>query len=186
MPMPVKITETEFPGVLFIETGCFRDERGFFSETYSESIWREAGFAECFVQDNLSLSLIGTMRGLHYQLEPHGMGKLVRAVKGAVYDVGVDLRTGSPTYGRHVAATLREGDNRWLWLPAGFAHGFVAIEDNTLVYYKCNAMHCPESERAIRYNDPVLGIAWPVEPSIVSKKDAAAPLFADAESNFAL
>ncbi len=185
MPMPIKIQETDFPGVLFIETGCFHDERGFFSETYSAVIWREAGFAERFVQDNLSLSVKGTMRGLHYQLEPHGMGKLVRAIKGAVYDVGVDLRRGSPTFGRHFAATLKEGDNRWLWLPSGFAHGFVALEDDTMVYYKCSGMHAPEAERALRYNDPALGIAWPLAPTVVSNKDAQAPLFADAEYNFA-
>ena len=184
MPMPIKIVETDFPGVLIVETASFHDERGFFSETYSESIWRDAGFAQRFVQDNLSMSIKGTVRGLHYQLHPNAMGKLVRAVKGAVYDVGVDLRTGSPTYGRHIATTLRAGDNRWLWLPGGFAHGFVALEDDTIVYYKCSAMHCPEAERAVRYNDPALAIAWPIAPAVISKKDAQAPLFDEAERNF--
>lgn len=184
MPMPVKIHETDFPGVLIIQTACFNDERGFFSETYSEKIWRDAGFSEHFVQDNLSKSAKGTMRGLHYQLEPNGMGKLVRAVTGAVYDVGVDLRVGSPTFGKHFATTLQAGDNRWLWLPSGFAHGFVALENDTLVYYKCNSMHCPEAERAIRYSDPALAVAWPLTPSIVSGKDAVASLFEQAEHNF--
>lgn len=184
MPMPVKLTETAFPGVLIVETGCFHDERGFFSETYSDAIWRDAGLPIRFVQDNLSQSVKGTMRGLHYQLNPNGMGKLVRAITGAVFDVAVDLRTGSPTFGSHFTITLRAGDNRWVWLPAGFAHGFAALEDDSLVYYKCDAMHCPEAERSLRYNDPALGIAWPIEPSVVSKKDAQAPLLADAEYNF--
>ncbi len=184
MPMPVKIRETDFPGVLEIECGCFFDERGFFSEVYSEPIWREAGFTDAFLQDNLSLSTKGTLRGMHYQIDPHGMGKLVRVVKGAVFDVGVDLRRGSPTFGKWLGRTLTADNRMALWFPSGFAHGFVALEDDTLVYYKCNATHNAEHERSLNYADPEVAIEWPLEPTIISKKDAAAPLLADAEYNF--
>ena len=145
MPMPVKIRTTDFPGVLLIETGCFFDDRGFFSETYSKAVWQDAGFREDLVQDNLSLSKKGTLRGMHYQLEPHGMGKLVRALTGAVFDVGIDLRDGSPTFGKWFGQELNAANKLALWFPAGFAHGFVALADDTLVHYKCNAMHAPES-----------------------------------------
>lgn len=184
MPMPVKITETEIPGVLVVETGCFSDERGFFSEVYSDAVWTEAGFHERFVQDNLSLSAKGTLRGMHYQLEPHGMGKLVRAITGSIFDVGVDLRKGSPTFGRWVGRTLSAENRLALWFPAGFAHGFLALEDDTLVYYKCNAHHNAEAERAVSYKDPQLGVEWPFEPTIISKKDAGAPPLEHAEHNF--
>jgi len=184
MPMPVKITDTEMPGVFVVECGCFFDERGFFSETYSEPIWHQAGFTDRFVQDNLSLSKKGTLRGMHYQLAPHGMGKLVRAVTGAVFDVGVDLRRGSPTFGQWIGRELTPDNRLAVWLPAGFAHGFVALEDDSLVYYKCNACHCVEAERSLNYNDPDVGIEWPLQPSIVSTKDASAPMLEDAEYNF--
>ncbi len=184
MPMPIKMTPTEFPGVLLIETGCFFDERGFFSETYSKPVWDAAGFTENFLQDNLSLSRRGTVRGMHYQLEPHGMGKLVRVISGAIFDVGIDLRRNSPTFGTWYGRELNDDNKLALWFPAGFAHGFVALADDTLVHYKCNAAHAPQAERAIRYDDPDLAIAWPVKPTIVSKKDAAAPLFKEAEFNF--
>lgn len=184
MPMPIELHQTEVPGVLEVQTKEFSDARGFFSELYNQEVWREAGFDPAFVQDNLSLSCKGTLRGMHYQLEPHGMGKLVRAITGAVFDVAVDLRRGSPTFGRWVGRELRGGQARWFWIPAGFAHGFVVLEDDTRVYYKCTGTHHPESERAIRYDDPDVGIAWPITPTVVSDKDAAAPSFAEAEYNF--
>jgi len=184
MPMPVKFRETPIPGVLLVETGYFFDERGFFSEQYSETVWCEAGFTERFVQDNLSLSARGTLRGLHYQIEPHGMGKLVRAVTGSVFDVGVDLRQGSPTFGRWFGHVLNSENRLALWFPSGFAHGFVALEDSSLVYYKCTHIHTPEAERSLLYDDPDVGIEWPIGPTIISKKDAEAPRLADADYNF--
>ncbi len=184
MPMPITITPTEIPDVLVIETGLFRDERGFFSESYSQPIWAEHGFNETFVQDNLSMSVKGALRGMHYQLDPHGMGKLVRVIRGAVFDVAVDLRDGSPTFGQWVGRELT-GDNGWTyWIPVGFAHGFVALEDDTLVHYKCTGTHTPEAERSLSYACPKVGIAWPIEPGIVSKKDTAAPTLDACEHNF--
>ena|ERR1700753_1093505 len=184
MPMPLEITPTEIPDVLLIETGMARDDRGYFAEIHSEKVLEAHGFRARFVQDNLSSSRKGTLRGLHYQLEPHGMGKLIRVLRGAAFDVAVDLRRGSPSFGKWVARTLTFENRRALWLPPGFAHGFLALEDDTLLLYKCTATHTPEAERAIHYSDSKLGIAWPVEPSLVAPKDAAAPLFAAAEYNF--
>jgi len=184
MPMPVKFTQTDFPGVLLVETGCAADNRGFFAELYSCSVWAEAGFAHEFVQDNLSLSRRGVLRGLHYQLEPHGMGKLIRVLSGAVYDVGVDLRNGSPTFGKWFGCELNAAEPLALWLPPGFAHGFLAIEENTLVHYKCTQVHVPEAERSLNYADPAIGIKWPFEPRTISPKDANAPTLDHAEYNF--
>jgi dTDP-4-dehydrorhamnose 3,5-epimerase len=147
-------------------------------------MWRKAGFEAEFVQDNLSRSCCGTLRGMHYQLEPHGMGKLVRCVRGAVFDVAVDLREGSPTYAKWVGRELSEGNHLSLWVPVGFAHGFVALEDDSLVHYKCTEIHTPAAERALSYKDPTVGIEWPLAPTVVSPKDEAAPLLGDAEANF--
>lgn len=184
MPMPVEFRKTEIDGILEVVTKAFSDDRGFFSEVYSRAIWANGGFREEFVQDNLSLSRKGTLRGLHYQIEPHGMGKLVRTITGSVYDVAVDLRRGSPTFGKWVGRELSGANGLALWIPAGFAHGFVALEDNSLVLYKCTEMHVPESERSVSYKDPAIGIAWPMEPCVISAKDAQAPVLADAEYNF--
>jgi len=184
MPMPVKLTETEIPGVLLAETGIARDDRGFFTEVYSKNVWDKAGFKESFVQDNLSMSAKGTLRGMHYQLNPHGMGKLVRVVAGSVFDVAVDLRTGSPTFGKWVGRTLSADNGLAMWVPIGFAHGFIALDDDTLVMYKCTGTHNPEAERSLSYKDPEVGIQWPMEPSIVTKRDAEAPGLTDAEYNF--
>ncbi len=182
--MPVKITPTELEAVLVVQTGVARDHRGFFSETYSKEMFDKAGFAHTFVQDNLSESKKGTLRGLHYQLEPKGMGKLVRVIRGAVFDVAVDLRRGSPSFGKWVARTLTGENGLCLWVPAGFAHGFQALADETLVLYKCTAIHAPEAERALNYADPTIGIAWPEAATLVTDKDAAAPLLDGAEYNF--
>ncbi len=184
MPMPVEVQSIDMNGVLIIKTGIARDARGFFSETYSQRIWSEQGFAESFVQDNLSCSARGTMRGMHYQLDPHGMGKLVRAVNGAVYDVVVDLRRGSPTFGQWRGFELSAANALTLWVPVGFAHGFVALEDNSLVHYKCTHMHTPEAERSLSYKCPVVGIQWPIEPSLITKKDEEAPGLNEADFNF--
>ena len=184
MPMAVRIEATEIEAVLEVHTGLFEDDRGFFSESYSKEMWGRAGFEEIFLQDNLSLSCRGTLRGMHYQLNPHGMGKLVRCVRGSIFDVAVDLRRGSTTFGRWVGRELSATNGVSLWVPVGFAHGFVALEDETLVHYKCTAIHSPESERAVSYKDPELAIEWPIAPSVVSEKDEAAPMFSQAEMNF--
>lgn len=184
MPSPAQFTETELPGIFEIEAKAFADERGYFTEIYAQSSWEAAGFPQTFLQDNLSVSAKGTLRGMHYQLSPHGQGKFVRVLRGAVFDVAVDLRRGSPHFGGWVGRCLSEENRLGLWVPAGFAHGFVAQEDDTLVLYKCNSLYHPESERSLLYNDPEIGIEWPTEPTIVSEKDAAAPSLADAEYNF--
>lgn len=184
MPMPVEFESTEIDGVLVVKTGLFSDHRGFFSETYSRDVWAEKGFKETFVQDNLSKSAKGTLRGMHYQLAAHGMGKLVRVVQGAIFDVAVDLRRGSPTFGRWVGRELTGENHRALWVPVGFAHGFVALEEDTTVWYKCTGHHAPQSERSLNYNDAQVGIQWPVEPTVISTKDAAAPGLDAAEYDF--
>ena len=184
MPMPVRFETTDLEGVLLAHTGIFRDARGYFSESYSSPMWAEQGFTESFVQDNLSLSCKGTLRGMHYQIEPHGMGKLVRVVQGSVYDVLVDLRRGSPTCGQWRGFELSDANALTLWVPVGFAHGFVALEDGTLVHYKCTSIHTPEAERSLSYKCPHVGIRWPLEPTVISPKDAAAPGIEEAEYNF--
>lgn len=185
MPMPISFTPTEIPAVWEVHAGVFEDDRGMFMEAYNAATWSQAGFPGVFVQDNVSVSKAGTLRGLHYQIEPHGMGKLIRAMRGAILDVAVDIRTGSPTFGKWVARKLTAANKLALWVPSGFAHGFIALEDDTMVWYKCTSTHAPESERSIRYNDPAIGIDWGMEPSFISGKDAIAPLMAEAEYNFA-
>ena len=184
MPMPVEFAKTEIADVLEVTTGLFNDDRGFFTETYSLPMWQAAGFDGIFVQDNLSRSSRGTLRGMHYQLASQGMGKLVRVVRGAVFDVAVDLRKGSPSFGKWVGRTLSGDDSPALWIPVGFAHGFVALEDETLVWYKCTGAHAPDAERSLNYNDPTVAIEWPLAPTVISQKDAEAPLLADAEYDF--
>jgi dTDP-4-dehydrorhamnose 3,5-epimerase len=182
--MSVEFAETEIADVLEVKTGLFEDDRGFFTEAYSLSVWKAGGFDRIFVQDNLSCSKKGTLRGMHYQLSTHGMGKLVRVVRGAVFDVAVDLRKGSPSFGKWVGRMLSDENSLALWIPVGFAHGFVALEDDTLVWYKCTGVHAPEAERSLNYRDPAVAIEWPLEPTIMSRKDAEAPLLADAEYDF--
>ena len=182
--MPVKFRETEIPDVLEVETGVAGDRRGSFSEAYCKEAWEAAGFAETFVQDNLSVSARGTMRGIHYQLAPYGIGKLVRVLSGSVFDAAVDLRRGSPTFGKWVSRVLSAENRVGLWIPVGFGHGMMALEDDTLVWYKCTAGYVPEAERALNYKDDEIGIEWPFEPTVVSARDMAAPGLHDAECNF--
>jgi dTDP-4-dehydrorhamnose 3,5-epimerase len=182
--MPIRLVPTEVPEVVVVETGIVTDERGFFSETWSAQAYGEQGFHQTFVQDNLSCSRRGTLRGLHYQVEPHGMGKLVRALRGAIYDVAVDLRRGSPWFGKSVGRTLSDENRLSLWVPVGFAHGFLALAEDTLVLYKCTATHAPAAERVIHHADPAIGIAWPEPPRWVASRDATAPTLANAEHRF--
>lgn len=184
MSMPVKFSETEIPDVIEVETGIAGDQRGSFSEAYCKPVWETAGFAETFIQDNLSVSVRGTMRGLHYQLAPYGIGKLVRVLAGSVFDVAVDLRRGSPTFGKWVGRVLSAENRLALWTPVGFGHGMLALEDDTLVWYKCTGRYVPEAERALNYKDAEIGIEWPFEPTVVSARDMAAPGLHEAEYNF--
>jgi dTDP-4-dehydrorhamnose 3,5-epimerase len=184
MAMPVKFDPTEIQDVRIVEVGRVGDDRGFFSETYSQAAWAEQGFEEMFVQDNLSLSARGTLRGMHYQVNPHAMGKYVRAVTGAIFDVAVDLRRGSPTFGQWAGRELSEANGLAIWVPPGFAHGFMALADHTLVYYKTTHLYTPDAERILSYRCPRVGIEWPIEPTVVSPKDGAAPGLEEADFNF--
>ena len=155
----------EIPDVKLITPQRFYDERGFFSETYNRQRLAEFGIEADFVQDNHSFSSAkGVVRGLHFQVSPHAQGKLVRVTRGAIFDVALDIRRGSPTYGRHVSTVLSAENWAQLWIPVGFAHGFCTLEPNTEVLYKTTAYYAPECSRGIKWDDPALGIAWPVDP----------------------
>jgi len=177
----MQVTNLEIPGLKLIVPPRFEDERGFFSETYSEKALREAGVTDTFVQDNFSLSTRqGTIRGLHFQRPPHAQAKLVRVNRGRILDVAVDLRRSSPSYGKHVAIELSRRNWAQLYIPAGFAHGFCTLEPDTEVAYKTSAPYAPDAEGGILWSDPSLAIAWPVDPRdvTVSDKDARLPSFA--------
>jgi dTDP-4-dehydrorhamnose 3,5-epimerase len=178
-PRALNIRETTLPGVLLIEPKVFGDERGFFMETYRLDLFHEAGITEPFVQDNHSRSARGVLRGLHYQ-EPNAQGKLVRCTRGAIFDVAVDIRRGSPSFGKWFGLELSEANKRMLWVPRGFAHGFCALEDGSDLVYKCTTLYDPASDRAILWNDPEIGIEWPIGEPVLSGKDERAPRLAEA------
>ena len=179
----MEVIDTEIPGVKVVEPDFHRDSRGYFAETYNEERYIKAGIDAKFVQDNESLSSRGVLRGLHWQAGEHAQAKLVRVVRGAVWDVAGDIRKGSPTFGRHVACELTAANVRQFYVPRGFAHGFVVLEDDTLFSYKCDNLYCRESERGMRYDDPALGIEWPVlgAPPLLSEKDMRHPGLAGIE-----
>lgn len=203
----MKVTETSIGSVKIIEPARFGDSRGWFCETYNEERYRAAGICAAFVQDNESLSRKGVVRGLHWQAGEFCQAKLVRVIRGAVWDVSVDIRKGSPTYGRHVAVVLYSSDSELaksgagpsvavtgangyfpapdsqLFIPRGFAHGFVVLEDDTLFSYKCDNFYNKASERGMLFSDPELNISWPAtgEPVVLSDKDMKHPLFRDIE-----
>ncbi len=180
----MKATPTALPEVLLLEPTVFRDERGYFFESFNQRVFDEAlGRSVTFVQDNHSRSARGVLRGLHYQLAPHAQGKLVRVTRGAAYDVAVDIRRSSPTFGRWVGAELSADNFRQLWIPPGFAHGFVALTDDTDFLYKTTDVWVKACDRAIRWDDPELAIDWslPAAEPIVAAKDRAAPLLRDAD-----
>ena len=178
----MKITPTAIPDVLLIAPKVFGDARGFFFESFNQQAFDEAtGTRHQFVQDNHSRSARGVLRGLHYQLPPFAQGKLVRVTRGAVFDVAVDIRQSSPTFGQWVGAELTEENHRQLWVPAGFAHGFLTLTEEEDFLYKTTATYAPSHERAIAWNDPDIGITWPdigVAPQL-SAKDQAAPILRD-------
>lgn len=168
----VRVSETELPGVLLVEPAVFGDERGFFLETWSAARYREHGIAVDFVQDNLSKSRQGTLRGLHLQ-HPNAQGKLVYVITGEVFDVAVDVRVGSPTFGRWFGTVLSESNKRQLYIPPGYAHGFCVTSPEALFAYKCSEGYRPDAELTIAYDDPRLGVRWPVSSPTLSKKDIA-------------
>lgn len=180
----MKIIKTEIEGLLIIDPVVFRDDRGYFFESYNIEKMRAAGIEIDFVQDNQSSSMKDVVRGLHFQTPPFAQAKLVRVVKGSVVDVAVDIRKNSPTYGKHVSVLLSADNFRQFYLPEGFAHGFVALEDDTVFSYKCSALYNKESERCIVFNDPDLGIEWNVENPVVSEKDLQGECFAGFSSPF--
>ena len=175
------VIPTALDGVLLLKPRVFADERGFFLETYNARTFREAGLPESFVQDNHSRSRRDVLRGLHYQ-EPNAQGKLVRCVRGAIWDVAVDIRRGSPSFGKWIGVDLTEENRSMLWVPPGFAHGFCGLSDESDVIYKCTALYDAASDRSIAWNDPDIGIQWPLEGPLLSPKDAAAPRLKDAEA----
>ena len=173
----MKVIDTEIEGLKIIEPDVFGDPRGWFCETYNAGRYHEAGIEATFVQDNESFSSKGVIRGLHWQASPHTQAKLVRVIQGAVWDVAVDLRKGSRTFGKHMAVTLSAENRRQLFIPRGFAHGFIVLEDDTLFSYKCDNLYCPAAEGAVAWNDPTLAIDWrvPEEDMILSEKDKHHP-----------
>lgn len=174
--------------VVLIIPRKFEDNRGWFSETYRCDRWSERGVADTFVQDNHSLSrLAGTVRGLHFQTPPHAQAKLIRCISGRIWDVAVDLRKGSPTFGRWEAAELSPDNGHQLYIPEGFAHGFVTLEPDTEVVYKVSAHYAPQSDAGVRWDDPTLALPWPLPPTgaTISDKDAVLPLLAEFDSPFA-
>lgn len=178
----MEIIPTSLDGVVEIRPARHGDDRGWFSETYKRHTLRDAGIDIDFVQDNESFSAPeGTLRGLHYQIAPHAQDKLVRVIHGSILDVAVDIRRDSATFGQHVAVTLTADQGNQLLVPVGFAHGFCTLEPNVRVAYKVSGLYAPECERALRWDDPDLAIAWPLPPGgpTLSGKDAVAPLYAD-------
>lgn len=172
-----------------IEPRRFGDERGWFTEVYNEQSFADRGIVERFVQDNHSLSVpVGTVRGLHFQTPPHGQAKLVRCIRGRIFDVAVDVRRGSPTWGKWVGAELSAENGRQLFVPVGFAHAFMTLEPNTEVTYKVSGLYSPANDGGIRWDDPAVGIDWPTPAGVtpvLSPKDARLPLLADFDSPFA-
>jgi dTDP-4-dehydrorhamnose 3,5-epimerase len=182
----LKIVETKLKGVLVIEPVVFGDHRGWFTETYSNSSFKNSGIDLDFVQDNHSFSASkGTLRGLHYQLEPKAQTKLVRCTKGIIFDVAVDIREGSPTFGQWIGLELSAENKKQLLVPKGFAHGFMTLTEDVEVQYKVDEVYSPEHDRGIIWNDPMINIEWPIYiKPILSDKDEGAPKLEEAENNF--
>ena len=174
----VKVIQTKLPDVLILEPKSFGDARGFFMETWQQERYEAIGIKEKFVQDNLSFSSRGVLRGLHYQ-NPNAQGKLVSVVQGEVFDVAVDIRVGSPTLGQWVGVNLSGENHRQLWVPPGFAHGFCVLSDTAYFTYKCTDVYTPSAEGGIMWNDPDIGIEWPIEDALLSEKDKVYPRLMD-------
>ncbi len=181
----MKIIETELKDVVIICPQVFGDHRGWFTETYSKQKFEALNLSHDFIQDNHSYSSQkGTLRGLHFQLDPKAQTKMIRCTKGKILDVAVDIRKGSPTYARWVSVELTEENKHQLLIPKGFAHGFLTLTDDVEVQYKVDEYYSPENDRSIRFDDPVIGVDWGVEYPILSDKDLNAPLLIDSDANF--
>lgn len=180
----MEIIKTNIPDLYIVKPTVFEDHRGYFFESYNKEVFLRHGIDQNFVQDNESKSQKNVLRGLHFQKPPFAQGKLVRVIRGSVLDVAVDIRKSSPTYGKWASIELTQ-ENKWMyWVPPGFAHGFVTLEDNTTFFYKCTNMYNKESEGSILWNDPNLNIDWKISQPILSEKDIIAPLFKDFISPF--
>ncbi len=182
----MEITETDIPNLLVITPKVFEDSRGYFFESYNSDIFEKFGLGQEWIQDNQSKSSYGVIRGLHYQLAPFSQSKLVRVISGRILDVALDIRRGSPTFGKHFTIELSDENKKQLLIPKGFAHGFSVLSDTAIVLYKCDALYKHEEERGILFNDPILGIDWqiPDTKAIVSAKDKVHPAFENADLNF--
>ena len=179
----MKVIDAGLEGLKIIEPDVFGDERGWFCEQYNAARYKAAGITADFVQDNESFSRKGVVRGLHWQAVPHTQAKLVRVIRGAAWDVAVDIRKGSPTFGKHVSVVLSGENRKQFFIPRGFAHGFIVLEDDTLFSYKCDNLYCAAADRGMRFDDPALGIEWPkVDVELrLSEKDRRHPLLAGIE-----
>ncbi|HPZ08691.1 MAG TPA: dTDP-4-dehydrorhamnose 3,5-epimerase [Candidatus Eremiobacteraeota bacterium] len=182
--MPFKVKKLDISDILLIKPDVFNDTRGFFIETYSYSQFRELGIKEEFFQDNHSKSVRSVLRGLHYQKLPKAQSKLIRCIKGEIFDVAVDIRKYSFTYGKWVGVVLSEENKNILYIPSGFAHGFLVLSETAEIFYKVTEEYSPLHDRGIRWNDPAIGIEWRIEDPIVSEKDKNLPLLKDADNNF--
>jgi dTDP-4-dehydrorhamnose 3,5-epimerase len=182
----MQATSLPLPGLVLLEPRVHEDTRGFFYESHNQNTFRALGVEAVFVQDNVSRSRKGVLRGLHFQTPPHAQGKLVRVTGGSAYDVAVDIRKGSPTYGRGFGLTLSAHNRLSLYIPPGFAHGFLALEDGTEFVYKCTDYYAPAADSGLLWSDPDLGLAWPLppDPALISAKDKALPPLARVHSPF--
>ncbi len=182
--MAFKFTPQDIPDIVLIEPEIFADERGFFLEVIKKSVFFEQGVEGNIVQVNHSKSAANVLRGLHYQLNPHGQGKIVSVIAGEIFDVAVDIRRGSPTFGKWVSARLSAVNKHLLYIPIGFAHGFCVLSDNAEIIYYCSEEYSLKHERGVLWNDPALDIKWPIADPTVSDKDKAWPALAEADNNF--
>ena len=180
----MQIIPTALSGLVIIKPKVFEDPRGYFFESYNKELFHKHGIADEFLQDNQSLSQKGVLRGLHFQNPPHAQAKLVRVIMGSVFDVAVDIRKNSPTYGKHVTEVLSAKNKTMMFIPEGFAHGFLVLEDNTIFSYKCSRVYNKESEDGILWNDESLGIDWSIKNPVLSEKDKIAKKFENLESKF--
>lgn len=182
--MAFRRLETGIEGLCVIEPDVFGDHRGFFKETYNQKSFADIGLELNFVQDNVSRSPKGILRGMHFQVPPHGQGKLVTVMEGEAFDVAVDIRKGSPTYGQHYGVALSAENHRLFYIPPGFAHGFQVLSEYCLFCYKCTGFYAPQAEGGLMWNDPDLGIPWPLDTAVLSEKDKHYPAFATFDSPF--
>ncbi len=182
--MPFSFKRLEISDVILVEAKSFPDERGFFLEIFKESAFHANGINDRFIQDNLTHSIKGVLRGLHYQKAPKAQAKLVTALRGEIFDVAVDVRKNSPTYGKWVSEILSEQNHKLLYIPEGFAHGYCVLSDETDIFYKVNQEYSPEHDSGFIWNDPEINIKWPIDKPIISEKDQKLPLLKNADNNF--